>query len=144
MKLSTKGRYGLRAMIDIGLNTDDTGCTSIKAIAERQDMSESYLEQLIASLKKSGLVKSKRGAQGGYVLQKKADEIRVGDILRSLEGSLAPVECVVEEVDDKECGCSRVDCCVTRTVWRQIRDSINEVVDSISLQDLIDDYKKMI
>jgi Rrf2 family protein len=111
----------------------------LKSIAERQGISENYLEQLFASLKKHKLVKSIRGSQGGYTLGDTPDKISVGDILRALEGSLAPVDCVAE---DGHSSCSRYDCCVTRGIWQKIRDSINEVVDSTSLQQLVEEYKK--
>jgi Rrf2 family protein len=136
MKISTKGRYGLRAMIDLALNSDNEPI-SLKNIAERQNISEPYLEQLIASLRKAGLVESIRGAQGGYRLSKKTAEISVGQILRALEGSLAPTDCVIEN-EENECEAS--DYCVTRVIWEKIHDSINKVVDSITLKDLVNDY----
>jgi Rrf2 family protein len=139
MKLSTKGRYGLKAMVDLAIHSQDKHI-ALRHIAERQDISEHYLEQLIAVLRKAGLVKSIRGAQGGYSLAVPPEEITVGDILRALEGSLAPVDCVSENVTNE---CAEWDCCVTRTVWKKIGDKINEVVDSITLQDLIKDYEKL-
>ena len=138
MKLSTKGRYGLKAMLDIALNMKD-GVVAIKNISKRQGISEPYLEQLFSSLKKAELVKSTRGSMGGYVLASPPEQITVGQILRALEGSLAPVDCVLE-TDAHQC--DRVDCCVVKGVWTKIRDSVNQVVDSISLQDLVEDYKK--
>ena len=92
MKLSTKGRYGLRAFIDLAVWGENEPI-SLTSIAERQDISVSYLEQLMAKLKKAGLVNSIRGVNGGYVIAKPAEEISVGDVLRALEGDLAPVEC---------------------------------------------------
>ncbi|NLK98798.1 MAG: Rrf2 family transcriptional regulator [Epulopiscium sp.] len=139
MKLSTKGRYGLKAMVDLAIHSQDKHI-ALRHIAERQDISEHYLEQLIAVLRKAGLVKSIRGAQGGYSLAVPPEEITVGDVLRALEGSLAPVDCVSENVANE---CAEWDCCVTRTVWKKIGDKINEVVDSITLQDLIKDYEKL-
>ena len=139
MKLSTKGRYGLKAMVDLAIHSQDKHI-ALRHIAERQDISEHYLEQLIAVLRKAGLVKSIRGAQGGYSLAVPPEEITVGDILRALEGSLAPVDCVSENVTNE---CAEWDCCVTRTVWKKIGDKINEVVDSITLQDLIKDYENL-
>lgn len=138
MKLSTKGRYGLKAMLDLAIHGQN-GHIALNSIAERQHISEYYLEQLIAILRKAGLVESMRGAQGGYMLAKPAQEITVGDILRTLEGSLAPVDCVME---DKKIECSQADYCVTKSIWLKIRDSINKVVDNITLQDLVDDYKQ--
>lgn len=139
MRLSTKGRYGVQAMLDLALNAGDQHI-ALKTVAERQGISEHYLEQLIATLRKAGLVRSVRGAQGGYSLAQDPSEITVGDILRALEGSLAPVDCVDDD-DPKLCADHNV--CVTRAVWTKIRDSINEVVDSITLRDLVEDYKKL-
>lgn len=139
MKLSTKGRYGVKAMLDLALHNSE-GQISLKSIAERQDISENYLEQLFATLRKAGLVKSIRGSQGGYILSQEPESITIGSILRALEGSLAPVDCVSENDD---ANCSKADCCVTRVVWTKIRDSINQVVDSITLSSLVDEYKKV-
>ncbi len=134
MKLSTKGRYGLRAMVDIALYADQEA-VSITQIAERQSISVNYLEQLIAKLKKAGLVNGIRGAQGGYVLAKGPTSISVGDVLRALEGSLNPVDCA--EMSDSGDTCSEADQCVTKYVWKRIGDAINETVDGISLSELI-------
>lgn len=139
MKLSTKGRYGVKAMLDIAIHSSE-GQVSLKSIAERQEISENYLEQLFATLKKSGLVKSVRGAQGGYYLAGKPEEISIGSILRALEGSLAPVDCVLEENAQS---CTRADSCVTKLIWEKMRDKINEAVDSISLKDLVQEYNKL-
>ena len=136
MKISTKGKYGLRAMVDLALFAHEN-YISLRSIAQRQNISENYLEQLISSLKKASLVNSIRGSQGGYKLSRNPEDISVGQILRALEGSLAPVGCVVEE-DPREC--EKSDFCVTRVIWEKMRDSINNVVDSISLSDLTDDY----
>lgn len=137
MKLSTKGRYGLRAIIDLALNSTEEA-VSISAISRRQSISESYLEQLMAKLKKAGLVKSIRGAQGGYVLAKSADDIWVGEILRALEGDLNPVDCPAVVNGG---ACSGSDVCVTKYVWQRINDSINETVDQINLGELIKESK---
>ncbi|NLM05032.1 MAG: Rrf2 family transcriptional regulator [Clostridiales bacterium] len=139
MKLSTKGRYGLKAMLDLAIRYGN-GPIPLKTIAERQGLSDHYLEQLIAVLRKSGLVKSVRGAQGGYMLTTSPKNITVGDIIRTLEGPLAPAECVIEE---DPAYCKKADYCVTKVVWEKIRDSVNEVIDSITLQDMLDDYEKM-
>ncbi|MDI6812067.1 MAG: Rrf2 family transcriptional regulator [Desulfitobacteriaceae bacterium] len=138
MKLSTRGRYGLKAMFDLAQHAGE-GPISLKSIAERQDISEHYLEQLVSGLRKTGLVKSVRGAQGGYVLGREPSKIRVGDIIRVLEGPIAPVDCVSEE--DPEC-CEKADYCVTRTIWEKVRNSISEVLDSITLADMIQDAAK--
>lgn len=136
MKISTRGRYGLKAMLDLAIHNSE-GQVVLKSIAERQGISENYLEQLFAVLKKAGLVKSIRGSQGGYVLGDSAENISVGSILRALEGSLSPVECVAE---DNSTVCNRQDCCVTKGLWEKIRNSINEVVDSTSLESLVEEY----
>lgn len=140
MKLSTKGRYGLRAVIDVALHSGDE-LVSISSIAKRQDISESYLEQLMAKLKKAGIVKSARGAQGGYALARPAANISVGDILRALEGDINPVNCpgVLEEGD----GCGAADACVTKYVWKRINDSINHTVDEIKLSTLMEESKSL-
>ena len=132
MKLSTKGRYGLRALIDLAQNSTEEP-VSITSIAERQEISERYLEQLMSKLKKSGIVKSIRGAAGGYILARPMEEISVGDILRALEGSLDPVDCpgLLEE------GCKSADSGVTKYVWKRINDSINRTVDEIRLDQLV-------
>jgi Rrf2 family cysteine metabolism transcriptional repressor len=137
--LSTKGRYGVRAAFELALRYGE-GPVPLKSIAERQNLSDPYLEQLIAILRKDGLVNSVRGAQGGYMLSRHPSRISVGDILRSLEGPLAPAECVLDD-QDKEC--IKADYCVTRILWEKVKDSINNVVNSISLQDMVDDYERI-
>ena len=137
MKLSTKGRYGIHAMYDLAQYGSETP-QPIKAIAERQNIPEAYLEQLIGQLRRSGLVKSVRGAQGGYLLSRSPSEITVGEVLRTLEGELAVVDCLMEEdVCHKACSCP------TRVVWKKLRDGLNEIVDGITLQDMLDDYERM-
>lgn len=138
MKLSTKGRYGLRAILDLSLHCEKEA-VSLSSVAERQNISISYLEQLIAKLKKAGIVNSIRGAQGGYILAKPPEEISVGDILRALEGNLNPVDCA--EVQGKDITCSGSDLCVTKYVWKRISDSINNAVDTIMLSELMEESK---
>ncbi len=133
MKISTKGRYALRLMLDIALHNDN-GPVRIKEIALRQDISDKYLEQIIAALNKAGLVKSIRGPQGGYLLVKKPEEYTVGMILRSTEGSLAPVSCMDCEGES----CQRQDQCVTLRIWKKLDDAIKGVVDEITLCDLME------
>ena len=135
MKLSTRGRYGIHTMYDLALHGEN-GPQSIKAIAERGGMPEAYLEQLIAGLKRAGLVTSTRGAQGGYMLARPADRITVGDVLRALEGSLSLVDCL----EGEDC-CDRACACPSRIVWQKLRDGMTAIVDGISLQDMVDDYK---
>lgn len=134
MKLSTKGRYGLRALIDLATYSGEGEAVSIQSIAQRQKISESYLEQLVRLLKRAELVKSVRGAGGGYMLAKPASQISVGETLRALEGSLDAVACPVNE---GEGGCEEADFCVTRYVWQKINDSITSTVDSIMLDQLV-------
>lgn len=133
MKISTKGRYALRLMIDLALN-DGTKPVSLKDVANRQGISDKYLEQIISVLNKAGYVRSIRGAQGGYLLKKEPKEYTVGMILRLTEGSLAPVACI----EDNQIVCERQDACVTSVVWKKINDAVNDVVDNITLQDLCD------
>ncbi len=137
MKLSTKGKYGLRAMIDLAQYSEQE-TVSISSIALRQNISESYLEQLVAKLKKAGLVASTRGAQGGYRLTRPAGEISVGDILRALEGDLRAVECAAET----EAGCEGEELCVTKYVWRRINESIAKTVDEMMLDQLVAESRK--
>ena len=137
MKLSTRGRYGIHAMYDLA-RYHQSEPQSIKAIAERQDIPEAYLEQLIAVLRRSGLVTSVRGAQGGYLLDRPPGEITVGHVLSALEGDLALVDCLVEEdACDKACSCP------TRLVWQKLRDGMNQILDGITLQDMLNDYERM-
>jgi Rrf2 family protein len=125
-------------MFDLAQNYG-SGPISLKTVAERQNLSDHYLEQLIAMLKKSGLVKSMRGAQGGYVLAREPSEIKVGDVIRALEGPIAPVYCVSE----KDPGiCDESDYCITRTVWARVRDGLAELLDSISLADMCREAKE--
>lgn len=139
MKLSTKGRYGLRALIDLAVYSEESA-VSISSIAARQKISESYLEQLMAKLKKAGLVASIRGAGGGYRLARPAGEISVGDILRALEGNLEAVECDGLKSDR---GCEGADVCVTKYVWQKINESITRAVDDIKLSQLVEEGKKV-
>lgn len=138
MKLSTKGRYGLKAMFDLAQNYGN-GPIPLNNIAQRNNISEHYLEQLIAVLRKANLVKSVRGAQGGYILNKAPEAITVGDIIRVLEGPIAPVDCVNEEEPEP---CDNADFCITRTIWARVRDSVTEVLDSITLEDMLEETKK--
>ncbi len=132
MKVSTKGRYALRLMIDLATNSDGNP-VRIKDVAERQSISDKYLEQIISVLNKAGYVKSVRGPQGGYVLKQKPENYTVGMILRLTEGSLAPVSCVEDEAE-----CERRSGCATYILWKKMSDAINGVVDTVTLQDLID------
>jgi Rrf2 family protein len=141
LKISTRGEYGIRAILDIALHSDE-GPVTLKSISGRQDISEPYLEQLIGGLRKAGLVVSTRGSQGGYVLAREPSQITIGDLIRVLEGPIAPVDCVNEQMGDSGC-CSNVNRCATRVLWRKLRDSMTEVLDSTTLADLIDTSKDL-
>ena len=133
MKISTKGRYALRLMLDLAVyNTGEP--ISLKDVAKRQQISEKYLEQIISILNKAGYLRSVRGAQGGYMLKKAPAEYTVGMILRLTEGDLAPVSCVGEDGIE----CERRQGCVTVRIWEQLNDAINNVVDNITLADMVE------
>ena len=140
LKISTKGRYGLRALIDLAQYGGDEPM-SITSIAGRQGISERYLEQLMSLLKKAGIVSSVRGAGGGYRVAKDLHDVSVGDVLRALEGSLESVDC--SAINDDEEGCEIANSCVTKFVWQQINDSINQTVDGIKLDQLVADSRQM-
>ena len=133
MKISTKGRYALRLMLDLALD-ETKEPVRIKDIARRQGISDKYLEQIISSLNKAGYVKSIRGPQGGYKLTKKPNEYTVGMILRLTEGSLAPVACLEDEVNQ----CERQSGCSTLILWQKMDEAIKGVVDTVTLADLIE------
>ncbi|MDD6482631.1 MAG: Rrf2 family transcriptional regulator [Lachnospiraceae bacterium] len=133
MKISTKGRYALRMMLDLASNYTGSPI-SLKDIANRQGISDKYLEQIISVLNRAGYVKSVRGAQGGYLLSKEPKDYTVGMILRLTEGSLAPVTCI----EDDEINCERQDACVTVILWKKIDEAVRNVVDNTTLQDLLD------
>jgi Rrf2 family protein len=123
-------------MIELGLNPNS--CTKICQVAERQGISDKYLEQIVAMLHKAGYVRSIRGAQGGYMLTMKPEEYTVGMILRCAEGSLSPVSCLDDEVNQ----CEKAGHCSTLTVWQQIKDAIDNVVDHVTLADLVKEQKE--
>ena len=133
MKLSTKGRYGLMAMFQLALDYGE-GPISLKYIAEKQGLSENYLEQLFSNLRKDGLLTRVRGAQGGYMLSREPEYITVGNVLRSLEGHLAPADCAMHANE-----CAKEDGCATKLVMVKIKDSIDSVIDSITLRDMVED-----
>lgn len=133
MKLSTKGRYGLRAVIDLAVYSGEKP-VSLSSISKRQEISVSYLEQLVPKLKKAGIVESVRGVNGGYRLAKSPEEISVGQILRALEGDISPVDC---PGISGEQFCNGSENCVTKLVWKKINDSINDTVDQIYLGELV-------
>ncbi|MCI6022139.1 MAG: Rrf2 family transcriptional regulator [Clostridia bacterium] len=132
MKISTRGRYALRMMLDLAINNNGEPIR-LKDISKRQGISDKYLEQIISVLNKAGFVRSIRGPQGGYMLNREPKEYTVGMILRLTEGSLAPVACLDYEPND----CERQNECVTLILWEKLNDAIKGVVDNITLQDLV-------
>jgi Rrf2 family protein len=134
MQISTKGRYALRALIDLGLHMDQ-GPVLRKDIAERQEISFDYIGQLFVELRKTGFIESVKGPGGGYVLAQDADKIRAGDIIRAVEGPIAVVQCAGPNPEN---ACHRMDGCVTYLLWKRLSKTIEEVLDSITLKDLCD------
>lgn len=132
MKVSTKGRYAIRLMIDIGIQNN--GYVRLKDVAKRQEISIKYLEQIVGSLQKAGLLLSSRGAQGGYRLAKDPSEYKIGEILRATEGSIAPVSCLDDDVNK----CNRSHICATLDFWQGLYNVINDYLDSHSLAELME------
>ncbi len=132
MKFSTRSRYGLRAMVDLAQNYQPGAPIPLSKVAERQGLSEGYLEQLMTFLRKEGLVRSVRGAHGGYLLAREPAQITAGEIIRCLEGPLCPTDCVNE--DDPEI-CVRSETCVTRGMWERIREAVAQELDRNTLED---------
>lgn len=137
MKLSAKGRYGIYAMFDLAQQGPEAP-QPIKAIADRQGIPEAYLEQLMAVLRRAGLAQGVRGAQGGYLLARSPAEITVGDVLRALEGGLVQEECLTDGA------CDRAYECPTRLMWRKVHEGVNDIVDGITLKDMLDDRQRML
>ncbi len=137
MKISTKGRYAVRVMLDLAIHFSGD-YVKVREIAKRQGLSEKYLEQVIVILNKAGYVKSTRGAKGGYKLGKDPRELTVGMILRLTEGSLSPVVCL--DGDDSEC--ERCDNCETLSVWKELGDAIHQVVDGVTIHDLVERHNQ--
>jgi Rrf2 family protein len=135
MKISTKGRYGTRALLDVALHQDDSP-VQLKVIAQRQQISLHYLEHIVAPLIAAGLLRSTRGAYGGVSLGKPPQEIVLSEVIQVLEGSITPVECV----DDPNV-CSRADICATRDVWTEVKEAMVGVLESVTLQDLVERQK---
>jgi len=136
MKLSTKGRYGVKAMVDLAIHYGGEPI-SIKSISERQKVSEYYLEQLFSALRKAELIKSIRGAQGGYVLNRDPKDITVADIMYVLEGPIEISDCL------EEGACSNKECCATRILWERIKNSLDNIMQSTTLGDMVKDYNKI-
>ena len=141
MKFSTKSRYGLRALFDIAYNSGNLPA-QIKDISRRQDISPRYLEQIFQDLKKAGLLKSRRGPQGGYALAKKIQEITVQDVILATEGEMAVVACTKESPSCKQkCGFDKN--CVTQMIWKKANQHLNEYFGSITIKDLCDQAKEL-
>lgn len=140
MKISTKGKYALEAVVDL-IYYAKGGHESLKNISDRLDISKNYLEQIFVVLRQNGLVDSVRGAQGGYKLAKEASKISAGDVIRAVEGSLSPVSCIDEGKCNQPCG--NFEDCVTRGLWQNMLGEINKVVDSVTLEDLVESYSQM-
>ncbi len=138
MKISTKGRYALRFMLDLAKHQQE-GYVSLKDIAERQGISKKYLEQIVPLLNKANILKANRGFQGGYRLAKSPEEYTVGDILRVTEGDIVPVACLAKE----DLVCERSECCQTLKVWKGLNEVIANYLDGITLQNIMDDNKEM-
>lgn len=136
MKLSTKGRYGVKAMVELAINYGGAPL-SIKTISKRQNISEYYFEQLFSPLRKAKLITSIRGAQGGYVLSREPKDITVAEIMYVLEGPIEIAECI------DGVSCDNLDCCATRLLWAKIKNSIDDVMKSVTLQDIVNDYERI-
>ncbi len=137
MKLSTRGRYACRAMLEL-VDSYDNGALSIDRIADNQDISKRYLEHIFARLRKADIIKGTRGSKGGYRLRREASEITVGEVIRAVEGPLGPVHCV----DDPK-ACPRVGQCVTHELWMRISETLNNLLDDLTLQNLADRQKAL-
>ena len=133
MKISTKGRYALRMLLELAQHPENE-CVSLKEISEHQGISKKYLEQIVPMLNKSGLLRTSRGNKGGYMLAKQPHACTVGDVLRATEGSLAPVACLEYDVNE----CPRAGYCETLFVWKGLSDAISGYLDSVTLQDILD------
>ncbi len=139
MKVSSRGEYGVRAMVALARHYGD-GPMSIAAVAKDSSVPSAYLEQLIGPLRRAGLVESKRGAQGGYQLTRSPDLVRVGEVYRVMEGPVAPMDCVSEDPADQTC--PLIEGCETRPVWLAVRDSIAATLDSMTLADLVEQGRR--
>ncbi|WP_041366811.1 RrF2 family transcriptional regulator [Natranaerobius thermophilus] len=135
MKLSTKGEYGVRALVHLACNYNE-GPISLREISKIEDISYQYLEQIFLDLRRNSLVLSVRGAKGGYTLASHPKEITVGDVIRAVEGPIAPVSCVAKSTNSENTECDRSSTCAPRGVWLELRDRISEVLDEFTLQDL--------
>jgi len=137
LKVSTKGRYALRMLLDLAEHKND-GFISLKEIAERQNISKQYLEQIVSLLNTSNILRTNRGKQGGYMLAKEPSECTIREILRITEGNLAPVACLEEEINT----CDQVEFCKTLSMWKGLNKVITEYLDSVTLQDMLEEYQE--
>lgn len=133
MKISTKGRYALRTLIDLAQHSDQ-GLVALKDIASRQEISQKYLEQIVTQMSKAGFLKGVRGPQGGYRLSRDPKDVNVAEILEAIEGSLAPVTCLGNETNE----CDRCGCCSTLELWKGLYEAVMNYLTAITLQDLVD------
>lgn len=137
MRLSTRGRYGIKAMLELAL-VYGVETISVRSIAQKQNISELYLEQIFSVLRKAQLIKSTRGAKGGYSLTRMPKDITIKNIMDALEGPVSISNCIEEGAD-----CDNLDTCATRVLWVRIRDAMDEIFSSVSLQDIIDEHNKL-
>ena len=135
MKISTKGRYALRLLLDLAEHKDD-GFVALKEIAERQNISKQYLEQIVSLLNTSNILRTNRGKNGGYMLAKDASHVTVGQVLRITEGSISTIRCLEDEINQ----CNRVQFCKTLPMWTGLNQVIADYLDSVTLQDMIEQY----
>ncbi|MBU4561029.1 Rrf2 family transcriptional regulator [bacterium] len=140
MRLSTKGRYGVRAMLDLALRYGQ-GPIPLKDISQREEISINYLEQLFARLRREGLVEGTRGPRGGFFLTKKPGRIKIGDVIRAIEGPISLVYCVDPEERKKEC--HRADRCITRLLWKRTSEKLAETLDAVTLEDLCEEARQL-
>jgi Rrf2 family protein len=131
LRLSTKGQYGVRAMYEIA-KAHSVGPVTIREISEKQDVSISYLEQILNKLRKSGIIRSRKGPGGGYMLSRGPEKVSIGEILKELEGPIAITSCL-----DPSAGCIRIDSCVTHLLWKSLGENIERFLDSMTLEDLL-------
>ena len=137
MRISARARYGIKAMLELALVYDEK-TTSVRSIAQKQNISELYLEQIFSILKKGQLIKSVRGAKGGYSLSKNPKDITIKNIIDILEGPVSISDCIEENAN-----CDNLDRCATRVLWVKIRDAINDIFSSVTLKDIIDEHCKL-
>ena len=134
MKISSKSRYGLRALVDLAANSENENIT-IKSIAKRQEISENYTENIFSELRRAGIVRGKKGSQGGYVLIKEASNLKIGDVIRAIEG---PIKIIDDDANE-----NAIDKCIRKNVWNKIDQTLNDFMDSITLEDLVKEYKRV-